>query len=141
MDWKQIFRGMGISGSGMSAERARMEVIARNIANARATRGPDGVNPYRRQEVVFRSLLDSLGSGKVGGGVEVAGITEDPTPFDSLYLPQHPDAGPDGYVKMPNVNMAFELTDMLTAVRAYEANAAAAKAMKEMVERTITLGR
>ena len=139
MDWDRLFRGMNIAGSGMSAERTRMEVIARNIANSRATRGPDGVNPYRRQEVQFRTLLDN--AQREVSGVEVVDVVDDPTPFVSLHLPGHPDANEQGYVRMPNVKVAFEMADMLTAIRAYEANMAAASAIKEMVERTLNLGR
>ncbi len=139
MDWSSIFRGMKTSGSGMSSERTRLDVIAQNIANARVTQGPNGL-PYRRQEVLFETIMEDLKNGEPGG-VQVTRVVEDTSPFVSVHLPNHPHADEKGFVKMPNVNIAFEMTDMITAIRAYEANLAAAGIMKQMVERTLGLGR
>ena len=129
-----------VSASGMSAERLRMEVVANNIANAHSTRSSSG-GPYQRQQVIFAPALEeSLGSQSNSGGlagVQIAGVENDATPFPKLYDPGHPDAAKDGYVTMPNVAIANEMVDMITASRGYEANLQALRTMRSMVEQTL----
>jgi flagellar basal-body rod protein FlgC len=134
-----LFGALDISGSGMTAERLRMDTIANNLANANTTRTAAG-GPYRREEVVLRSASGGMGMAggaggfsldlSGGGGVEVAGIVQDRTPFKQVYDPGNPDANARGYVLMPNVNAVTEMTDMITATRAYEANTTAINAVK-----------
>lgn len=150
-----LFRALDISASGLTAERLRLDVVAENIANVNTTRA--GVDekgqpvPYRRKVPVFvpragafASVLGGfLGAGP-GGGVQVAEIREvSPAeePFKLRYDPGHPDAGPDGYVRLPNVDVVQEMVDMITATRAYEANMAALKAARDMFLRALELGR
>ena len=130
-----------VSGSGMAAERLRMEVVANNIANAHSTRSTDG-GPYRRQQVIVGPASDSdLGLNSSGdatsGGVEIVGIEDDEAPFPKIYDPGHPDANAEGYVSMPNVSIANEMVDLITATRGYEANLQALRAMRSMVEQSL----
>lgn len=131
-----IFSSFDISASGLSAQRTRLDVIAGNIANAETTRTAEG-GPYARRQVVFAEAL----KGSVGAGVEVVGVAVDPAPPNVVHDPGHPDAGPDGYVALPNVNVIEEMTDMVAATRSYEANVAAINAAKSMFQSALDLGR
>lgn len=135
MNSYSLFSAMKISASGMSAERTRLNVIASNIANARVTRTLQG-GPYRRKEVVFASILDQ----KIRG-VEVVGVFPDPSPFKMIYHPSHPDANAQGFVAMPNVDIAVEMIDMISSTRAYEANLTAFKSAQQMARRALEMGR
>jgi flagellar basal-body rod protein FlgC len=156
-----IFSGLEISASGMHAQRIRQNAISSNLANAETTRTDKG-GPYRRQFVVFKAdseqhdvrLLNVEPELKgvmtdashlevppekftrderyFGNGVEVAEIREDSRPPKLVYDPSHPDANANGYVEMPNINIIEEMTDMIAATRAYEANVTAFNAMKSM---------
>lgn len=135
------FSSFDISASGISAQRARMDVIANNIANADSTRTPEG-GPYRRQKVTFQSVYQqAAGNRAIASGVAVQSVTEDPTDYRMVYDPGHPDADQTGYVKMPNVNVVEEMVDMISATRAYEANVTAMNATKSMVASGIELGK
>ena len=143
-----LFGAIDISGSGLSAERLRMDVTAENLANAQSTRGADG-QPYRRKEVVLRqsgggsfegALSTAMGSGNAAGqGVEVVAIAEDQTPNRQVYDPGHPDANAEGYVSMPNVDPVTEMVDLIAASRAYEANVTAMQTAKSMFTKTLDL--
>ena len=122
-----------ISASGLTAQRARLDLIAGNIANVETTRMPEG-GPYRRVQAVF-------GSRGIPGGVEVIGLVIDPRPARAIYQPGHPDADADGFVAYPNVNIVEEMVDLISAKRSYEANAAAFGAAKAMAQRALDLGR
>jgi flagellar basal-body rod protein FlgC len=146
-----LFDAIDASGSGLSAERLRMDVTSENLANAQTTKGADG-QPYRRKEVVlqsasgdgssFASVLSSLQGGTAGksvNGVKVAGIVEDQSALKRIYDPGHPDADKDGYVTMPNVNTVTEMTDLISSSRAYEANVTAMQTAKSMFTKTLDL--
>jgi len=145
-----LFDAIDVAGSGLSAERLRMDVTAENLANAQTTRGADG-RPYRRKEVVlteaaggptatFASTLSSaMERGSGPRGVQVAGIVEDTSPNRSVYDPGHPDANADGYVELPNVNTVTEMVELISASRAYEANATALQTAKTMFTRTLDI--
>lgn len=139
---------LNISGSGLTAQKLRMDVISQNIANAEVTRTENGT-PYRRKMVVlssikgensFRDALDKATQVKTGG-VQVKSIIEDQSPLVPVYNPNHPDANEEGYVMLPNVNTAQEMIDMLGASRAYEANVTAFNATKSMVLKALDIGR
>jgi flagellar basal-body rod protein FlgC len=127
----RLFNAFEISGSALSAQRVRMDTIATNLANAESTRTPEG-GPYQRKMVTFREVLDE--------GVAVAGIVTDPTPGPRLYEPAHPDADAQGYVQLPNVQVATEMVDMISATRAYEANVSALTAAKRMALKALEIG-
>ncbi|MDX6547602.1 MAG: flagellar basal-body rod protein FlgC [Gaiellales bacterium] len=129
-----LFDSLSISSSGMSAERLRMDVIAENLANANTTRGANG-QPYQRQEVLLQQASPSF--GQVLGGVQVAGIVNDPSPPRKVYDPGHPDADKNGYVTLPNVNPVNEMVDLITASRGYEANVTAMTAAKQMFTKSL----
>ncbi|MEW5761993.1 MAG: flagellar basal body rod protein FlgC [Bacillota bacterium] len=135
-----FFDSFAISASGLTAERLRLDVIANNLANAETTRTPEG-GPYRRQAVVFAQRLERAAGGRRGAGVEVAAIVEDAAPPRLEYRPDHPDADARGYVAFPNVNVVNEMVDMVTAVRAYEANATALQAARQQAEAALDIGR
>ena len=144
-----LFDAINISGSGLSAERLRMDVTAENLANAQSTRGADG-QPYRRKEVVLQQadgFGEALKAASAGGptaaaasrGVQVAQIVEDQSPNRQVYDPGHPDANAEGYVEMPNVDPVTEMVDLIAASRAYEANVTAMQTAKSMFSKTLDL--
>lgn len=132
------FSSFDISATGLFAQRTRLDVIANNIANAETTRTAEG-GPYVRQQVTFQEALDD--KLKAGAGVEVDSVEPDDTPARMVYDPGHPDARPDGYVAMPNVNIIEEMVDMTSATRSYEANVTAMNASKTMIAAALELGR
>lgn len=122
-----------IAVSGLRAESLRMNVIARNIANANTSRTESG-QPYRRQQVILGTEQDAI------SGVSVEDVVADMlNPFKRVYQPGHPDADKDGYVQMPNVDLPVEMMHMMAASRAYQANAAVLKRYQEMVNVTLEL--
>jgi flagellar basal-body rod protein FlgC len=132
----------------MKAQMLRIEVLASNIANINATRTPEG-GPYRRRDVVFQSKpveqnfqeALSAASNNTSVGVEVVKVVEDPSPFKKKFDPNHPDAGPDGYVLFPNVDVVSEVVNVQEAARSYEANIAVVVAIKNMIAKTFEIGR
>ncbi|MEW6458896.1 MAG: flagellar basal body rod protein FlgC [Bacillota bacterium] len=136
-----LFKSFGISGSGMTAERLRLDLISNNIANAHTTRTTEG-GPYRREVPVFAQYLERFrGRGFAGAGVRVTAVVKDPSPLRAVHEPEHPDADAAGFVQYPNVDLNREFVDLMGASRAYEANAAALDAAKQMVQRALELGR
>ncbi len=142
---RPFFRSMGITASGLSAQRARIDTVASNLANAETTRTADG-GPYRRrqvqlEEVTFPEIL--TGSEVQGkddptlrmGGVRVTGVAEDATEGPMVYDPGHPDADENGYVQYPNVSVTEEMVEMMEARRLYEANASVLQAVKNLLRR------
>ena len=135
-----FFDAIKVSSSGMSAERTRMNVIAKNLANMNTTRTPEG-GPYRRQQVVFSEVLGSaMNSEDTGRGVVVASIGEDNSEPIKKYDPNHPDAI-DGYVYYPNINPVTEMVDMISASRAYEANIQALVSARNMIYKALDIAR
>jgi flagellar basal-body rod protein FlgC len=144
MDFEQLFSTFRISSSGLAAERLRMQVIANNLANANVTRTPSG-EPFRKDLVLFRELLSrELSRGAPGGlgGVRVERIVKSLEPFRQAYRPGHPDADrTTGMLQLPNVDPVTEMVDMITATRSYQANLAVLTSFREMMLRTLRLGR
>lgn len=142
----RLFSTFDTAASGMTAERLRLDVIANNLANARTTRTAEG-GPYRRQRVVVaarerRDFAAMLSREAVPGqGVRVVQIARDTDPPRLVWDPYHPDAGEDGYVRMPNVDVVTEMVDMISATRAYEANATVIQAAKTMAQAALEIGR
>ncbi len=142
---RDLFSGFRASASGLTAERSRIDVIARNIANSRTTRMPgDGpVTPYRRQVLRFEPIMRRAANGTtINEGVRVAGIEFDNnTPFEEIHDPSHPDSDADGIVRLPNVNAMKEMADLITSVRSYEANLKAQESFVRMAEQALRLAR
>ena len=135
-----LISGIDITAGALAAQKTRLDIVAQNIANAQTTRTPGG-GPYQRQQVNFETELLNRIDGSLLQGVKVANITADKSPGQSIYDPQNPDAGPDGTVKMPNVNLAYEMVDLITASRAYEANLSFAKDARELAMKTLEIGK
>lgn len=140
---RRPMRSLGIAASGLSAQRARMDAIASNLANAETTRTAEG-GPYRRQTVQleavsFEPLLDAgveATPGEEGyGGVRIRGVAEDTREGPLVYDPGHPDADESGYVRMPNVSITEEMADLMDARRLFDANATVFSAIKQMLRR------
>jgi len=144
MDFLSALR---VSATGLSAERTRVNLAASNLANAESTRGPDG-RPYARLDPVMRAIdfESALGlPGAPGGGeiqgVEVAEIARDESPGRRVYSPSHPDADPEGFVVLPNVNPIHEVVNLMSAQKAYDANATAVDTLKTMAQRALDIAR
>ncbi len=136
-----MFESFDINASGLTAQRYRLDVISENIANVDTTRTQDGT-PYRRKSVIFaekgagHSFASELAKAQgnyQAGGVKVVETFEDTTTdLKMVYDPAHPDADENGYVSYPNVDVVTEMTNLIDATRAYEANATAFTASKSM---------
>ncbi len=138
---------MQISGSALKAERARLNIAAMNLANANTTRTLEG-GPYKAKSVIFAAkplegnFRDTLNStAERLRTVEVAAVVDDKAPFKEVYDPSNPDADANGIVRMPNVNVAEQMVDMIDARRSYEANVTALDAVKNMAMRALDIGR
>jgi len=138
---------MQISGAALKAERARLNIAAMNLANANTTRTLEG-GPYKAKSVIFAakplagSFRETLNStAERLRTVEVAKVVEDKSPFQEVYDPSHPDADARGIVRMPNVNVAEQMVDMMSAKRSYEANVTALDAVKNMALRALDISR
>ncbi|HOE79728.1 MAG TPA: flagellar basal body rod protein FlgC [Smithellaceae bacterium] len=140
----EFFTAFKITSSGLAAQRKKMDVITGNIANASTTSTPEG-GPYKRKAISFaadpvekgfdRELREAVNAVKVGQ------VVEDTDNFKKVFDPAHPDADADGFVTMPNVNLMLEMTELITASRAYEANASAFDAVKSMALKAIEIGK
>ena len=147
-----FFGTLNISATGLSVQRARMDIHAQNLANVDTTRTPEG-GPYVRRAVVvqergrtaggssFAAIFNNaLGRGVgSGGGVKIHSIREDDTVGPKTYEPGHPDADAYGYVQRPNVNVIAEMVNMISATRSYEANITAMQATQSMMQRTLDI--
>ena len=139
---------MQISGSALKAERARLNIAAMNLANANTTRTIEG-GPYKAKSMVFAAkplegvnFQDTLNSTTERlRKVEVVQVSEDKAPFKEVYDPSHPDADANGVVRFPNVNVAEQMVDMMSAKRSYEANVTALDAAKSMALKALEIGR
>ena len=166
------FNIFDIAGSGMTAQRVKMDTIASNMANINTTRKPDGSKGvYIKKDVAFRTIYEdnvnrgfsnfssnspdaqfdprtgnmlinasvALNNGMVTGGVQVDSIYERADGVKTVYDPSHPDAEEEGYVDLPNVNVVEEMVDMISASRAYEANATVAENVKTMMQSALNI--
>lgn len=132
-----------IAASGLSAERIRLQTIASNMANVKATRTEAGPGPYRRQVPVFEAQsVDPFGDelAQAISRVNVNGIEQDDRPPMMVYDPSHPDADANGYVAYPDINILQEMVDMMSASRTYEANATVVDTTSTMALRALDIG-
>lgn len=143
-----LFDAISVAGSGLTAQRIRMDVTAENLANAQTTKAANG-EPYRRQDVVLaqapgeEGFSEALGGAIAQGsaspnGVRVSGIVADSTPDQLVYDPGNPEANAQGYVRMPNVSTVTEMTDLISEQQSYQADVTAMQTAKSMF--TTTLG-
>jgi flagellar basal-body rod protein FlgC len=127
-----MFDALEISGTGLTAQRLRMDVTAENLANAQSTN-------YRRKEVVLQQATFGDALNAASRGVEVAGVVQDASPGRRVYDPGNPAADAQGYVTMPNVDSVTEMVDLIGSSRAYEANVTAMQTAKTMFTRTLDI--
>lgn len=138
-----LFSSIQVSSSGMSAQRARAELLVENMANSETTRTPEG-GPYRRKDVVFSTAIQAspfsaVFQNELGNGVAVSEIVQDTREPDRRYMPGHPDADANGYVAFPHMNPAEDMVDLLNSTRSYQANVAAIASVKDMISRSIDM--
>ena len=133
----ELFSAMSISASGMKAQSARLRVISENIANSATAAPTPGEHPYTRQRITFKNEMDRQIEAKL---VKVDKIDQDTRkPFPVKYMPDHPGADENGYVKMPNVDPLIEAMDMREAQRSYEANLGMIEQSRGMILQTIDI--
>lgn len=146
-----FLNSLNITGSALSAERFRMDIIAQNLANIETTMTPEGT-PYRRKQTIFEERPMDFGTtlnaaknkqskGSSGGGVQIKKIEESQEDFIPVYNPTHPHADANGYVMMPNVDRTEETVDLMAASNAYNANITALNVMKAMTMKALEIGR
>lgn len=143
-----MFNSINISASALTAEKTRIDIINKNIANANTERTSGGA-PYRRQITVFEEnkgtsfsrVLGKYTGGNQVGGVKLGKVVEDETPFKLKYDPGNPNANEDGYVEMSNVERVTEMVDLISAQRSYDANITAMNASKSMLMKALEIGR
>ena len=131
-----LFSIFNVSGSAMSAQAQRLNVVASNLANADSATSASG-EAYRAKQVVFEATPSANGAAT---SVKVSKVVEDPSPLKQVYDPKHPLADDKGYVTMPNVNVVDEMVNMLSASRSYQTNVETMNAAKTMLLKTLTIG-
>ena len=136
MPFQEISR---ITGSAMAAETVRLNTIASNLANAQAASGTEE-GTYRARKPVFATLMDTGLYGHGGGAVQVLDVVQSSEPLRKVYEPDHPLANADGMVFYPNVNSVAEMTDMMSASRAFETNVEVLGRVKAMQQAILRLG-
>lgn len=144
----RIFAGMATSASALSAEKLRIDMVAKNVANMNTTRTPEG-GPYQRRKVIFSELVEGAARNRfvrlptrgASRGVMVSQVVVDDAPPRMVHDPSHPDANAEGFVAMPEINLVNEMVDLITATRAYETNVQVLNASKSMQLRALEIGR
>jgi flagellar basal-body rod protein FlgC len=143
-----MFDAISVAGTGLTAERIRMDVTSENLANADTTKAANG-QPYQRQDVELKQIgsegfsgalsgaMADAGAAQTPGGVEVSGIVSDSTPDQQVYDPGSPEADAKGYVKMPNVSTVTEMTDLISESQSYQSDVTAMQTAKTMFSATL----
>ena len=135
-----MFSIFNVSGSAVSAQAQRLNVVASNLANADTVAGPDG-QAYKARQVVFQTvLMGAAGAAERAAGVEVTQVTEDLTPGRRVHDPKHPQADADGYVTYTNVNPVEEMVNMISASRSYQNNVEVMNTAKTLLQKTLQMG-
>ncbi len=138
-----FFSALNVSATGLAAERTRVDVAASNLANAETTHGPNGQIYKRRDPVMaampFEQQLGSMDHNSQPVGVQVVSVEEDQSPGKRVYSPGHPDADPQGFVMLPNVDPIHEVVNLVSAQRGYDANATAIETLKTMAQRALDI--
>jgi len=132
-----LFKVFNVSGSAVSAQSQRLNVVASNLANAESVAGPDG-QPYKARQVLFQTQM--MDADQTAAGVRVAEVVEDPATPRRIHDPSHPLADADGYVTMTNVNAVEEMVNMISASRSYQTNVDVMNTAKSLLLKTLQLG-
>lgn len=144
----RIFASMATSASALAAEKLRVDMVSKNVANMNTTRTPEG-GPYQRRKVIFSELVEGAARNRfvrlptrgASRGVMVSQVVVDDAPPRMVHDPSHPDANAEGFVAMPEINLVNEMVDLITATRAYETNVQVLNASKSMQLRALEIGR
>ena len=135
-----LFSIFNVSGSAMSAQAQRLNVVASNLANADTVAGPDG-SAYKARQVTFQTqLMGATASDPTAAGVRVSTIAEDQTPGRKVHDPKHPSADAEGYVTYSNVNAIEEMVNMISASRAYQNNVEVMNTARQLLAKTLQMG-
>lgn len=134
-----LFNILDISGTGMHTQTVRLNTVASNMANVDSI-SSNAEDTYRSKQPVFQTILDQR-SGEPKGGVRVKEIVESQAPLKMEYSPNHPMANEDGYIYRPNVNVVEEMANMMSASKTYETNVEVLNTSKQLLLRTIQLGK
>lgn len=132
-----LFKVFNVSGSAVSAQSQRLNVVSSNLANAESVAGPDG-QPYKARQVLFQTQM--LDAEQSAAGVRVASVVEDNAAPRKLHDPDHPLADENGYVTMTNVNVVEEMVNMISASRSYQTNVDVMNTAKMLLQKTLQLG-
>ncbi len=132
-----LFKVFNVSGSAVSAQSQRLNVVASNLANAESVAGPDG-QPYKARQVLFQTQMQ--GADASSAGVRVAAVVEDNATPRRIHNPSHPLADEQGYVTMTNVNAVEEMVNMISASRSYQTNIDVMNTAKSLLLKTLQLG-
>ena len=135
-----LFKIFDISGSAVSSQSQRLNVVASNLANVDTVAGPDG-KAYKARQVTFQTVLMNTPDGVPGAGVKVSNITEDQTPGRRVHDPSSPSADADGYVTYSNVNAVDEMVNMISASRSYQNNVEVMNSTRQLMQKTLDLGK
>jgi len=135
-----MFQIFNVSGSAVSAQSQRLNVVASNLANADTVAGPDG-QAYKARQVTFQTeLMGQVGQSAGTAGVKVSTISEDQTPGRRVHDPKHPSADAEGYVTYSNVNAVEEMVNMISASRSYQNNIEVMNTAKTLLLKTLQMG-
>ncbi len=134
-----MFKILDISASGMHAQTVRLNTIASNMANADSV-SSNKEETYKSKQPVFQTILQG-NQYEPASGVRVKEIVESEAPAKMEYNPNHPLADEQGYIYKPNVNVVEEMANMLSASRSYETNIEVLNTSKQLLLRTIQLGK
>lgn len=135
-----LFDVFDIAGSAMSAESVRLNVTASNLANAQSIGGSEATT-YHARHPIFSAVMQSLPGGEAAVSVRVDGVVESSKPLDKQYQPNHPLADDEGNVYLPNVNMAEEMSNMISASRSYQSNVEVMNTSKQLMLATLNIGK
>ncbi|MFN9805922.1 MAG: flagellar basal body rod protein FlgC [Betaproteobacteria bacterium] len=132
-----LFKVFSVSGSAVSAQTQRLNLVSSNLANAESVAGPDG-KPYKARQPVFQTQM--LDAEQSAAGVRVAQVIEDKAEARRIHNPDHPLADENGYVTMSNVNVVEEMVNMISASRSYQTNIDVMNTAKNLLQKTLQLG-
>ena len=132
-----LFKVFDVSGSAISAQSQRLNVVASNLANAESVAGPDG-QPYKARQVVFQTQM--FGADPASAGVAVSQVVQDNSAPRRVHDPQNPAADADGFVTLPNVNPIEEMVNMISASRSYQTNVDVMNTAKSLLQKALQLG-
>jgi flagellar basal-body rod protein FlgC len=135
-----LYSIFNVAGSSMSAQSVRLNTVASNLANADVVSGSEK-NIYRSRQPVFAAVLEALGGEQSSVPVRVAGVVESQAPARQEYAPDHPMANDQGYIYRSNVNTIEEMTNMMAASRSYQDNVEVFNTSKQLLLKTLNLGR